>query len=340
MMYSRIQNLAQQNISLYINTSTAGILSTFTNTPGVSKILVGGRLCYAIDQTRSIHDYKCVSQEAAIELANDAYLNAYQYGKNTPVGVGITAAFPTPNQREGRFNGAYIAVRYHDHVVTTMFTPGYKYTVGVITAERREEFDQEITEKALKLLLDQIEIWDVELVKKEIDKVESGWAQITYTDRRHMAPITKEWLSQFKFIYPVTGNPLHWGHIRGFKHAESLLGRGLFQFTLNHPIKGCANDQVKRLISDCMGFGELVIDENNGLYVDKAKEYGLPLVMGDDAMLKYLEMVGEDKLCGALGKVYVLKRVLGNAYVDIVTNAGGVPLMNQAWHISSSQLRD
>lgn len=49
MMYSRIQNLAQQNISLYINTSTAGILSTFTNTPGVSKILVGGRLCYAID---------------------------------------------------------------------------------------------------------------------------------------------------------------------------------------------------------------------------------------------------------------------------------------------------
>jgi hypothetical protein len=321
--------LLDKNMSIFINTTSAGILSSFTNTSGAAAILVGGALNYATSLSdKIITGGKYVSADAAFELANDAYVHAYRHGNKKPFGVGVTASMYKPDQRPGRFVGAQICIRDDQEFYLKLLTVSESdLTKG------RIEVDRMITDTVVNILAS----WS-NTVQNRVDKVEPGFVSANPTTRR-LIDSDELWRSNYyKFIFPVTGNPLHWAHILGFKWATERLGPGLFQFTLNHPLKGRAPDEnVLKLINACTGFGDLVIDEDMGLYVDKAKFYGKSIVMGDDALQTYMKMSGELSATSIGAKIYVLNR--GSMTAEEVVYHGATPLMNPRWDISSSQLR-
>ncbi len=321
--------LLDKDMSIFINTSSAGILSNFTNTSGAANIFVGGSVNYATAYTdRIVTGGKYVSDDAAFALANDAYLNAYRYGSKKAFGVGITASMYKPDQRSGRFVGAIICIRdAFDFFMTRVTITEKNITMG------RPEVDKLITDTVVQILAS----WGDE-ISFNVDKVEPGFISMHPTDRR-LIDKDELWRSNyFKFIFPITGNPLHWAHILGFKHATQQIGPGFFQYTLNHPLKGRAPDEnVLKLINACSGFGDLAIDEDIGLYVDKAKFYGKAIIMGDDALNTYMKMSGELSVSGIGTKVYVLSR--GTMTAEEIIYHGAIPLMNDKWNISSTQLR-
>jgi nicotinamide mononucleotide (NMN) deamidase PncC len=313
-MIGKLLNLP---ISIYINTSTAGILADFTSAPGSSKIFVGGSVNYASELTRELLSLgkgdKIVSSETAVKLANDAYLKAFEFGKDMPIGIGITAAMGYEGQREGRFNGAYIAVR------TAI---GINKKLCILDKIYDRTVADDLIAKDTMVEIDVAYSW------------EAGHTHLNchYESYYPLDERTPE------FILPITGDPVHWAHIKGLHWAEKVLGkRGAFQYTRNHPTKGTADiEKVNDVIARCNGFGSLYVDDNYGMYAEKAEKYGLPIVMGDDALALFLSMANSTKVSLPV-PVYVLSRI--GIPPEEILKMGAFPLMNPKWDISSTQLR-
>lgn len=322
-----IDRLVERNIAIFINlTGGCGeILPNIMNQSGASHIFIGAQVPYSKNNTVDLigNTDKFLTNMVAIKLANDAYIRACKYSEKDKnrIGIGITASLKVDNQRPGRLNMVIYCIRYRN-----VF-----YISQVLLDETlsRPAQSQIVVENILEQLIDPTR--GIPKSRTIFNKDILGlWNE--FDDTPHTEGMTTK--GDF-FIYPITGNPLHYRHLEILKWAEKCLNmKGYFQFSTIHPNKGAIDfNIIKALIEDTYGHASLLIDYNNSLYIDKYKRYKCPIVMGDDAFMK----ISDSDRYNINHPIYVVPRQ--HSPVQVLLKEG-IPLMMPLDSISSSEIRN
>lgn len=319
-----LKNMGEEAPRLYciVTGGGAGLQESIWGVPGVSNFLVGAAMPYEPRDTSRLLGFtptKFVSTETAIDLAQTAYLLAYQPGKRT-IGLGMTCSLASTREHRG------------DHrIVAAVFTENACHWIDLIIpkgvgSEQRIKDGRLSDEIAIHLLRVLTTPWKEEFstdfqsfceglmgVSLPTIQVKSGMDLARTRILEHpffTASGTRQPLSSINseetIFYPGAFNPAHSGHFQGaaaarqvFEHqkfmtvAEAVKYKPrtlIFSTTVDPPHKdGLTPAEMLQRAFNLKGHNFL-LTEGDGLYLDKAKKFpGACFILGTDALDRVMD---------------------------------------------------
>jgi nicotinamide mononucleotide (NMN) deamidase PncC len=272
---------AKKSVHVIATGAGAGIADRLWSMPGASAYLSGVSFPYAAAETRELLGFSpegACSEDTAIDLACAAFMKAYRFGGNAPVGVGVTAAVPTDRARRGK-DRAHFCVVTDDQVLAASveFPKHTRATAGT----HCDSF-------ALDLLADAMGMGGGPIARDVTAKARERFFLHPYFDptgRRFAAPPAAI------ALMPGAFDPPHAGH---FGIADEVERRHhvpvVFHVTADTPHKGELSVQELLRRGALLRGHRALFTRGDPLYIDKARRFpGVPLVLGSDALARMLD---------------------------------------------------
>lgn len=349
------------NIHVIATGAGAGLQAKLWEVPGSSAYLSGASFPYSAEEQEDLlgfmPEHFC-SEEAAIDLASAAYMKAYKFGGNKPVGVGITASVASEKIHRGEHH-AFACVITNDKAIAASVT----FTKATGIGQRRS--DGELTDilgrQLLKVALD--------FEDKEFAPVGTHDVTQQVKDRFFLRPFFSQdgkrfahfVLAENGVLFPGAFNPPHDGHFGPANEVANEFGRQVvFEVTAEPPHKDALTPQQLLQRAKLLQRGNRLFTRKNPYYLDKARAYpGAGLLLGADAMVRMLdpkwglnttEMLKEFKSLRT--KIYLIDRKVDGklvTYMDIIDlmDDEQVDLFESLafhipgeWDISSTEIRN
>jgi nicotinamide mononucleotide (NMN) deamidase PncC len=283
------EQLKQAGVSIHIAATGAGagLQQLLWAVPGSSAYLSGSSFPYAAQEQEQflgfMPEHFCC-QEAAADLASAAYIKAFKFGGNKPIGLGITASVASEKEHRGEH-------RAHFCIITDDKALDYQLTIPKGSGSERRLTDGETCDAIGHLIL---------LNALGITPPSSLWTNLDWRDATQLVE-ARFWSRPFfaangqrstlipknKEFAMLSGafNPPHAGHLGMADAYEELRpGQTVFEISATTPHKAplTVQDMLKRS-SMLMGRNRLFTN-SLGMYLDKAKAFpGMPFLIGADA---------------------------------------------------------
>jgi nicotinamide mononucleotide (NMN) deamidase PncC len=285
------QELKDLNVSIHLISTGAGagLQNELWSICGSSAYLSGASFPYAQEEQEEILGFmptKFCSKEAAIDLASAAYMKAFQFGKKSPVGIGITASVATDKPHRGE-HCFYTCV-----ITDTKAIVGHYPLIKGSGAAKRIGDGHDVDFNSLFMMLDALGLVDALSSKQYEDAMEIARARFferpffSADGKRHS---TVEDMNQYGLL-SGSFNPPHEGHF-GMASAFAHMDRHkvLFEMPDNPPHKPALSihDLLKRAK---MLKGQDRIFTHTPMFIDKVKAFpGMPLIIGTDTLDRLLD---------------------------------------------------
>lgn len=279
--------------------------------PGISNFFVGAQMPYEMQETSRILGFtpeKFVSPETAVDLAQAAYLRAYQVGKSV-IGLGMTCSVASTREHRGDHR-IICAVQTNDTclLINALIPKG----VGIEQRRQDGELADQIALHLLSLVLSDPEqtIDCTELPRWEtIDAQDLARSRILvhpYFRNDGTRGTATDITATETIFYPGAFNPPHEGHFKGSQAAlQCLLQQALtpglvsyrlpklvFSTTVDPPHKAALTvTEMLQRVAQLRGHNFL-LTEGDPLYLDKAKRWpGAKFILGADALDRMMDPV-------------------------------------------------
>ncbi len=343
----------------------AGLQQALWSVPGSSAYLSGASFPYAQEETEELLGFKpehFCDEAAAVDLASAAYMKAYRWGGNKPVGLGVTASVASEKEHRGdhRF---FICVITDERI----WTKKVVLTKG-IGARARANDGAMCDDAALMMLLDvtNTAVWPTE-VSEYKDASELARARFfarpffTADGKRHtQIESVKDYA-----LMPGSFNPPHQGHLGLADDFRRTHGRNVvFEIGTNPPHKAPPTVQQLLQRAKMLKGHDVLFTTDIPMYLQKAKTFpGMPLVLGADTLQRILDPkwgVDPAKMFDELHdlgtKLYVAGRTINDKFMDkydvlqeakdifhphqYATVTHDVIHLEGRWDVSSTELRN
>ena len=282
--------LKEAGVSIHViaTGAGAGTQQVLWSTPGCSAYMSGASFPYSVEETEDMLGFKVeqsVCEDTAIDLASAAYMKAYRFGGNKPVGVGITASVASERMHRGDHRADICIIT--DSVVKT-----YHRVLDKGAGQDQRWLDGILCNDAACNMIDVV-VGHKPTNYSYNDATDKATARFlmrpffTADDKRHNTlPNTKQYA-----LMPGAFNPPHEGH---FGVAEAYLrayGRNVvYEVGANPPHKPALSVQELLKRSKLLQGRDRFFSMDMPLYLDKAKAYPqMPLLIGADALLRMFD---------------------------------------------------
>lgn len=289
---------------IYATGAGAGLQQLLWDVAGTSRTVLDAAFPYhpqACEDIIGRKPTKSCSYETAFLLAGAAYTRAMEIAQKNSIadpliGLGLTAAVATDRTRKGD-DRVYAAVKTADNIFFARLT-----------------FDKNITDRqsagaycdqlGLNLLLCAAGLGSSPNMphgyKTAFDALLpadtlSVLGKEPLLHENGLAGPMSDLDPSKHVIFPVSANPLHYGHIAVSKSVEKWTGKQtVFSITTDHPEKGkLPREEIGRRMRQFAGISPVLISEGDGLYVEKSRR--LP---------RYQFIIGADAALGMLNPKY------------------------------------
>jgi nicotinamide mononucleotide (NMN) deamidase PncC len=303
----------------------AGVQQALWSVPGSSSYLSGASFPYAQEETEELLGFKpehFCDEATAVDLASAAYMKAYRWGGNKPVGLGITASVASEKEHRGDH-------RFFMCIITDERVWTKKVTLAKGVGARVRQNDGALCDDAgLMMLLDATNtaVWPTEVADYK-DATELARSRFfarpffTSDGKRHaQVENAKDYA-----LMPGSFNPPHEGHLGladSFrrKHGKNVL----FEIGTKPPHKAPPTVQELLKRAKLLRGRDVLFTTDIPMYLEKAKAFpGVPLLMGADTLLRILDPkwgVNPSTLIRELRKLqtklYVAERLVDGKPVD------------------------
>ncbi len=277
------EQLQKMNVSLGVITAGSGsaLLDKLWGKPGASSFLSSFHMPYSQASTYELLGFqpeKIVAAKTAMDLAMQAYMNAYTMGGKEPVGLGIESALSTTKEKRGSIE-SFICVIKKDHARMVHYQVLNK-EVGEVS---RKKQDEEVAEEAMMMLTEDLgTIVDNQVLERFFERpvIDSDGTRLEKVSGKAYA------------VFPGSFNPPHQTHDEIAAEVRRKQGIDKVWYTINqdHPYKGhlSLQDLLKR--AKLMKGRPVVFTRGAPLYEDKLKAFPeKPIVIGGDALLAMLD---------------------------------------------------
>lgn len=339
----------------------AGLQQTLWSVPGSSSYLSGASFPYAQEETEELLGFKpehFCDESTAIDLASAAYMKAYRWGGNKPIGLGITASVASEKEHRGDH-------RFFMCVITNerIWTKSIILAKGV-GARTRANDGATCDDAGLMMLLDATNtaVWPADIAEykdaTELARTRFFTRPFFTASGKRLTNVPQEAVYA---MMPGSFNPPHEGHFglaRSFRHQQGK--NVLFEIGTNPPHKAPPTVQELLQRAKMLKGYDVLFSKDMPLYLQKAEQFhGMPFIVGADTMLRILDPKwGMDPIpmleeIGAYGNdFYVSGREIDGKFItrdDIVASLpedkrvvlGGMILpLEGRWDISSTELRN
>lgn len=345
------------NVSIHVAATGGGsrIQQALWSTPGSSSYFSGSTFPYSREEQEEflgfMPEHFC-SEEAAIDLASAAYMKAFRFGNNNPIGVGLTAsvASTTPHKGEHRF---YLSIITNDKVkVKEVILP------KGIGEERRATDDLICLNETILQLSSFVKNSDSEDMRDATDLAFSRFMKRPFFA---MNGKRSESISLNRFaIMSGAYNPPHIGHFNLANTFQNSYGdRVIFEVSAISPHKAplSVQDLLKR--AKLLNGYDRYFSTNIPFFIDKARAFpNTKFIMGADAAQRLIDPKWGVDIPSSLEEFFKLGTtffVNGRLINDTFTNVDDIIKMipvnkhkyqvlfkplHGRWDISSSQIRD
>lgn len=355
-----IEALRAQGGVVHITASGSGTLiqDELWKTPGASAWMSGASFPYDPEETNEFLGFKStgVNHDTAVHLACVAYMKAYRFGRKLPIGVGITTSVASMTAHRG------------DHRVhACIITPTACYYCDVILEKKTgalfREIDNIITRDVAFTLLEVVlGIPRTDGQQFEIKSLEQSTLLDMVMERPvfHESGLRSQQLPNHVALMPGAYDPPHEGHF-GIADAmdSDFRFRVFHHITIDQPHKPhlTAQDVLQR--AKLLRHRNVIFTRGDALYIDKIRKFGLPIVMGTDALDRILDPkwgVPTEDLLSELyklnAKIFVNGRITSAGTFETcedvldrhrqLAHLGRIffSLGNQRWDISSTEVRN
>ena len=358
------QELKDLNVIIHVISTGAGagLQKELWEVCGSSAYLSGASFPYAPEEQEEILGFmptKFCSKEAAIDLASAAYMKAFQFGKKSPVGIGITASVATDKPHRGE-HCFYTSVITNDKVLVDCFS-----VLKGSGTEKRHEDGAKVDFDSLFMMLDVLGLVTGTYSKQYEDATEIARTRFferpffSADGKRHA---TIEDTGQYGLL-SGSFNPPHEGHFgmaNAFIHEHRY--KVLFEMPDNPPHKAALS--IQDLLKRAKMFkGRDRIFTHAPMFIDKIRAFpGMPLIVGSDTLDRLLDPkwgINIDDLINAIynsADLFVAKRMVDGKLLSVedvfakykgILDAGAIMLLSSLihdlpgqWDISSTEIRD
>ena len=269
----------------------AGLQQALWSVPGSSAYLSGASFPYAQEETEELlgftPEHFC-DEATAVDLASAAYMKAYRWGGNKPVGVGVTASVASEKEHRGdhRF---FICVITDERI----WTKKVVLTKGV-GARVRANDGAMCDDAALMMLLDATNtaVWPSE-VSDYKDATELAHSRFfarpffTADGKRHaQVENPKDYA-----LMPGSFNPPHEGHLGLADSFRREHGKNvLFEIGTKPPHKAPPTVQELLKRAKLLRGRDILFTTDIPMYLEKARAFpGMPMIVGADTLLRILD---------------------------------------------------
>lgn len=331
------QKLRDSKAFIHVACAGAGssLIHELWSEPGASAWLDGASFIYSPESMNDFLGFspeKSVCEDTAIYMAMKAYQNAYKWGRENPIGVGVTASVASLVEHRGDHRAHYAIVTNDSCYVNEE-----KFSKGIGKEYREcDEIDVRMSvgwmlEELLKSVKDPAWL-GVELGSENFLEKVLSYHDLSYTDHGPCA------------IYPGAFNPPHAGHHRFADMVRVATGKEVvYHINIDHPIKGTLTGQQILQRKKLLANETVFFTRELPLYIDLAKAYpGTPIVIGTDAIQRMLDPkwgpnvdVMVDQFCDLGTVFYVGERVIEGKVLTLAevlkTWNGSSVSDNDAW---------
>ena len=273
----------------------AGLQQLLWQVPGSSAYLSGASFPYSPEEQRELLGFMpehFSSEEAAIDLASEAYMKAYKFGGKKPVGLGIAASVASEKIHRGDHR-VFACIITEEQVRTCQYTleKGAGSEVRLLDGETCDDIGFLLLTEALAL--DEVEYTHPDhpyQTKRAEDKAKArfferpffaanGQRFSTMPHNKHVA------------LMPGAYNPPHEGHFGTAQHVMDEYGRTVvYEVTAEPPHKEALPVQLLLQRAKLLHGRDRLFTRKEPFYIDKARAFpGIPLVLGADAMVRMLD---------------------------------------------------
>lgn len=282
-MTDLFQKLRDKKAFIHLACAGAGasVIQELSSEPGASAWLNAADFLYSTESTDAFLGFKpeqYVFSTTAIYMAMEAYMKAYKWGRENPLGVGLTASIATERVHRG-------GQRWDIAVVTNDSLCMLNYLASDKTKGREARAADEAAIKGNILgLLHWIMDHGASTWKWRLDDF-----QIRETVLNFLACKGKE--MEPCAIYPGAFNPPHKAHYQLANMAREKTGADVaYHINIDHPIKGTLTGQQILQRKKLLAGEKLLLSRDLPLYLDLARAYpGSPIVIGTDALQRMLD---------------------------------------------------
>lgn len=295
---------ASINLHVIATGGGAGLQQLLWAMPGSSAYLSGASFPYDTQEQIDLLGFEpesFCSEENAVDLASVAYMKAYKFGGKDPVGLGITASVASEKIHRGDH-------RIFVCVITNTGAQLYRLVLDKDVGEQHRKTDGKFCDELGFMSL--LEAFDYEY-DISFDGVEHKDASEMVRERFFMRPFfgaNGKRLADIPALAFEPGgpfgyepyalmsgafNPPHPGHLGVAKKVLRDYGKSVvFEITATPPAgyKAQLNAQTLLQRAKLMQGHDTLFTEGLPLFIDKAFAfYGIPLVVGADAMSRMLD---------------------------------------------------
>lgn len=269
---SELQNAIdrQEKLVLYITGGGSRAISLLLENGGASKYLLEAYVPYSNEALERLigPTSKSVSASTAELMAFAAYrkakLASREEKNSVPVGIGCTASLSKDNQREGRFNGAYV------YLVKPLGVQEWK--VEFHSDAPRIEQENELAQIIVDIAFGKLKPENTLTRKLTVRSSSSLYMPIREReDVLFLADVAIE--TPIKLVLPGSFNPIHDGHIGMMRIAQEMTGlQGVYEISAANRDKDpiTITDMADRVHAIARAGGKAILT-NAKLFKDKYK---------------------------------------------------------------------
>lgn len=219
----------QEKLVLYITGGGSRAISLLLENGGASRYLLEACVPYSNEALERLigPTSKSVSASTAELMAFAAYHRAKSASikekDSVPVGIGCTASLSKDNQREGRFNGAYI------YLVKPLIVQEYK--IEFHSSAPRIEQENELAQIIIDVAFGKLQPENT--LTRKITAKSSSSLYMPIREHNDVLMLTNVAIeTPIKLVFPGSFNPIHDGHIKMMQIAQKMTGlQGVYEIS-------------------------------------------------------------------------------------------------------------
>lgn len=273
----------------------AGLQQLLWQVPGSSAYLSGASFPYSVEEQEDLLGFMpehFSSEEAAIDLASEAYMKAYKFAGKKPVGLGIAASVASEKIHRGDHR-VFACVITEDQIRTCQYTleKGAGFEIRLLDGETCDDIGFLLLTEALAL--DEVEYTHPDhpyQTKRAEDKAKARFFERPFfaANGKRLATMP---INKHIALMPGAYNPPHEGHLGTAQNVMDEYGRTVvYEVTAEPPHKEALSAQLLLQRAKLLQGYDRLFTRKEPMYLDKARAFpGIPLVLGADAMVRMLD---------------------------------------------------